>query len=69
MSPAVSMKPLKPELARFGDLTTASQLQALPTIRRMIFLDKLQQATALNQSMLCVGLDPEPARFPQAMNG
>jgi len=35
----------------------------------MIFLDKLQQATALNQSMLCVGLDPEPARFPQAMNG
>ncbi|MEY4253312.1 MAG: hypothetical protein RLZZ566_782, partial [Pseudomonadota bacterium] len=35
----------------------------------MIFLDKLQQATALNQSMLCVGLDPEPARFPQGMTG
>ena len=35
----------------------------------MIFLDKLQQATALNQSMLCVGLDPEPARFPQGLTG
>ena len=35
----------------------------------MIFLDKLQQATTLNQSMLCVGLDPEPARFPQGMAG
>ena len=35
----------------------------------MIFSDKLQQATALNQSMLCVGLDPEPARFPQGMTG
>ena len=35
----------------------------------MIFLDKLKQATALNQSMLCVGLDPEPARFPQGLTG
>ena len=35
----------------------------------MIFLEKLKQATALNQSMLCVGLDPEPARFPQGMTG
>jgi orotidine-5'-phosphate decarboxylase len=35
----------------------------------MTFLDKLQQATALNQSMLCVGLDPEPARFPASLSG
>ena len=35
----------------------------------MIFLEKLKQATALNQSMLCVGLDPEPARFPLGMTG
>ncbi|MFV0680367.1 orotidine-5'-phosphate decarboxylase [Ottowia sp.] len=30
----------------------------------MTFIDQLRQATALNQSMLCVGLDPEPGRFP-----
>ena len=30
----------------------------------MNFIDQLRQAEAQNQSMLCVGLDPEPARFP-----
>ncbi|MCC6813255.1 MAG: orotidine-5'-phosphate decarboxylase [Rubrivivax sp.] len=30
----------------------------------MNFLDQLRQAQARNQSLLCVGLDPEPARFP-----
>jgi orotidine-5'-phosphate decarboxylase len=30
----------------------------------MTFLQKLQAARARNGSMLCVGLDPEPARFP-----
>jgi len=30
----------------------------------MNFIDQLRQAEAHNQSMLCVGLDPEPARFP-----
>ena len=30
----------------------------------MNFLDQLRQAQAQNQSLLCVGLDPEPARFP-----
>ena len=35
----------------------------------MTFLDKLQQATALNQSLLCVGLDPEPSRFPAELKG
>ncbi len=30
----------------------------------MTFLDQLCEAESLNQSMLCVGLDPEPSRFP-----
>ena len=30
----------------------------------MTFLDQLRAAETQNQSMLCVGLDPEPARFP-----
>jgi orotidine-5'-phosphate decarboxylase len=31
----------------------------------MIFLDMLRQAERENQSMLCVGLDPDPSKFPQ----
>jgi len=30
----------------------------------MTFLEQLQTAEERNQSMLCVGLDPEPAKFP-----
>lgn len=30
----------------------------------MTFLDKLAQAQRQNASMLCIGLDPEPSRFP-----
>ena len=30
----------------------------------MSFIDQLRQAQEQNQSLLCVGLDPEPARFP-----
>jgi orotidine-5'-phosphate decarboxylase len=30
----------------------------------MTFLEMLRAAAAQNQSMLCVGLDPEPSRFP-----
>ena len=33
------------------------------------FLDKLAGAERANDSMLCVGLDPDPARFPGAMRG
>lgn len=33
------------------------------------FVARLLQAEALNQSMLCVGLDPEPARFPAPWTG
>ncbi len=30
----------------------------------MTFLDMLRDATARNHSLLCVGLDPDPAKFP-----
>ena len=33
----------------------------------MTFLEMLQGAQQRNQSMLCVGLDPEPKRFPAGM--
>jgi orotidine-5'-phosphate decarboxylase len=35
----------------------------------MKFVEQLRQAETINQSMLCVGLDPEPARFPAGMRG
>ena len=35
----------------------------------MNFIDQLADAGSRNASMLCVGLDPEPARFPQALRG
>ncbi len=35
----------------------------------MTFLDKLRAAERQNDSMLCVGLDPDPAKFPAAFKG
>lgn len=35
----------------------------------MTFLDMLRNAERQNDSMLCVGLDPEPARFPAKLKG
>jgi len=35
----------------------------------MTFLEQLQRAARTNRSLLCVGLDPEPKRFPGAMQG
>jgi len=35
----------------------------------MTFLDMLRNAERQNGSMLCVGLDPEPARFPAKLKG
>ncbi|MED5621476.1 orotidine-5'-phosphate decarboxylase [Ideonella sp. BN130291] len=35
----------------------------------MPFLDQLRAAQRLHDSMLCVGLDPEPSRFPGAWKG
>ena len=40
-------------------------MQASPPI----FLDMLRAAEQQNQSMLCVGLDPEPTRFPGKLKG
>ncbi|MBK6005480.1 orotidine-5'-phosphate decarboxylase [Ramlibacter ginsenosidimutans] len=35
----------------------------------MTFLEMLQGAQGRNRSMLCVGLDPEPTRFPAQLKG
>jgi len=35
----------------------------------MTFLEQLRQAERENGSLLCVGLDPEPSKFPAAMKG
>ncbi|HEY4080687.1 MAG TPA: orotidine-5'-phosphate decarboxylase [Burkholderiaceae bacterium] len=35
----------------------------------MNFIDQLRQAETLNDSLLCVGLDPEPGKFPGAWKG
>ena len=35
----------------------------------MTFLEQLRNAERANGSLLCVGLDPEPAKFPEAMRG
>jgi orotidine-5'-phosphate decarboxylase len=35
----------------------------------MSFIDMLAGAERANRSLLCVGLDPDPARFPGAMRG
>jgi orotidine-5'-phosphate decarboxylase len=34
-----------------------------------MFIDRLRNAERLNGSLLCVGLDPEPAKFPLAWRG
>ena len=41
----------------------------LPTIGAMTFLDQLRTAERQNGSLLCVGLDPEPAKFPEHLPG
>jgi len=35
----------------------------------MTFLDQLRGAAQQNRSLLCVGLDPEPTRFPEHLQG
>ncbi len=35
----------------------------------MNFIQQLKQAEGLNDSLLCVGLDPEPAKFPGSWKG
>jgi orotidine-5'-phosphate decarboxylase len=38
-------------------------------VRKMNFTDMLRAAQQAHDSMLCVGLDPEPAKFPGAWQG
>ena len=40
-----------------------------PSASPSTFIDMLRAAGEKNQSMLCVGLDPEPARFPGNLRG
>ena len=35
----------------------------------MTFLEQLKHATERQRSVLCVGLDPEPAKFPVHLSG
>ncbi len=35
----------------------------------MTFIEQLRTAERINGSLLCVGLDPEPAKFPDAIKG
>jgi orotidine-5'-phosphate decarboxylase len=35
----------------------------------MAFHEQLRRSWAASQSMLCIGLDPDPARFPDVVNG
>ena len=50
-------------------MTTHATGAAAHSTPSTIFLDKLRAAEQQNQSMLCVGLDPEPARFPGKLKG
>ena len=44
-------------------------LPALNYNQAMTFLEQLKEAESRNQSMLCVGLDPEPSKFPAHIKG
>ncbi|HEX2674658.1 MAG TPA: hypothetical protein VHM25_27470 [Polyangiaceae bacterium] len=34
-----------------------------------MFVDKLRRRWAERNTLLCIGLDPDPARFPEAFGG
>lgn len=52
-------------------MTQTAQPTQTPADGQMapLFLDSLRAAERANQSMLCVGLDPEPAKFPAHLKG
>jgi len=52
-----------------GFLMPGSVTRAASYNGRMKFLDQLRAAERQNQSLLCVGLDPEPSRFPAGLQG
>jgi orotidine-5'-phosphate decarboxylase len=53
----------------FGEGLDLASFQALIYNPCMTFLEQLQAAESRNQSMLCVGLDPEPSKFPAHLQG
>ncbi|MFM9900822.1 MAG: orotidine-5'-phosphate decarboxylase [Polaromonas sp.] len=46
-----------------------SALSSTSSTSSPLFLDQLRTAQQHNKSMLCVGLDPEPSRFPGKLQG
>ena len=57
---------LQPDFSvSYGLISTA----ALPTMRGMDFLAMLRAVETEHDSLLCVGLDPEPTRFPDPLRG
>ena len=52
-----------------GSVRTVFVKRVLNYNHSMTFLEQLLQAESRNQSMLCVGLDPEPSKFPAHMKG
>jgi orotidine-5'-phosphate decarboxylase len=65
------MRPFKPEcsvprLDKLRKLSSSPQAHRKPS---MNFFTQLQNAQQQNNSLLCVGLDPEPAKFPAHMAG
>jgi orotidine-5'-phosphate decarboxylase len=50
-----------------GIVGLAQELRSLQSA--MTFIEMLNDAQRCNGSMLCVGLDPEPARFPAGLKG
>jgi orotidine-5'-phosphate decarboxylase len=53
----------------YGYLHSIQVFLTLIYNQAMTFLEQLQQAERSNQSMLCVGLDPEPSKFPAHLQG
>lgn len=44
-------------------------VQFAPTAAPSAYVERLRRAEQLNGSLLCVGLDPEPAKLPQSLRG
>ncbi len=49
--------------------TVTSELNPKLRVPAMKFIDQLLHAEARHNSMLCIGLDPEPSKFPTALRG
>lgn len=43
--------------------------KTLPSSQELSFMDALKAATKERESMLCVGLDPDPSKFPPSIGG